>query len=406
MGFTGTLGIESNHLLLQFALSGVFADLNSMMMRTQAPNSNGTVRHALGQMAWRMPYHSSMASLLGPAYSLRCVLFHQVADCTSEFTEGLGVTLSTRDFESSIRFLVKHYTPVRLSDVLTNLGETKYVRPPVLVTIDDSYASIVRDTAPILQRYGVPALYFVNGMSVGNQDLVIDNLVCYVVNTSGIEKVCSVAREIARCPSLKLNSLRQVLGEFLPTLSQAAVREFRAALASAAGAQIADLARTAQLYIGRNDLRRLASSDIEIGNHTYSHVFCRSLRNGEFEQEIHGNKALLERITGSQVRAFAVPYGSSVDLTDDLETHLRDSGHQAAFLVESKTNTPSTAPYRINRVSMQARDEAGCFADIEIFPRLRSIRDSLPLGKSRRVQQVSQREMIFPQKDPLKTGNF
>jgi peptidoglycan/xylan/chitin deacetylase (PgdA/CDA1 family) len=338
--------------------------------------------YRLGRAMWRMPFRMGLANALGFRYSLRCVLFHDIADEPSEFTHGLGSTLSRQVFENVIRFLSKHYTPVGLSDVLGDSGGRKFSRPPVLVTFDDAYASVALEAAPILQRYGVPAIFFVNASAVGNQDMQLDNLICYVANTSGLALVCSVARGVAGRKDLPLNSLDQIFTEFLPALPQTAVHEFRVALASAAGINTSELARQAQLSVSTDQLCSLASSDFEIGNHTYSHVFCRTLQGGDFDREIVLNKTQLESMTGRPVRAFSVPYGTSADLTDELLAHLHRSGHEAAFLVESCTNTPHTDLLRLNRVSIHAKTNPDLFAEVEILPRLRSIRNLLAAKKT------------------------
>jgi len=345
---------------------------------------NASLPFQFGRMIWKMPFRFGVAKCLGHRYFLRCVLFHNIADDPSEFTHGLGSTVTKQEFENVIRFLSTHYTPVGLSDILGDTKNKKFQRPPVLVTFDDAYASVALEAAPVLQRYGVPAVFFVNASAVGNTDMLVDNLICYVANTSGLELISSVAGGIAGRKELKLNSLDQVFTEFLCTLPQTGVQEFRAALASAAGIDTKEMARQAQLNVNTDQLRSLASSGFEIGNHTYSHVFCRSLRGGDFEREIMLNKSELESMTGRPVRAFSVPYGNAEDLTEELLSQLHRSGHQATFLVESSCNTSESDLQRLNRVSIHAKSDPDLFAEIEILPRLRSIRNAIA---SRKVAQ-------------------
>ncbi len=80
--------------------------------------------------------------------------------------------------------------------------------------------------------------------------------------------------------------------------------------------------RKARLYLTRKQLCELASLDFEIGNHTYTHVRCRSLTPENFGEEVDKNKIELEAMSEKKVRSFSVPYGSSADLTRDLERHL------------------------------------------------------------------------------------
>src|SRR5271165_7323146 len=206
-----------------------------MIPQQNSQEKRVSLPYQLGRMIWRLPFRFGVASCLGSGYLLRCVLFHNVADEPSEFTYGLGSTVPKQEFENVIRFLAKHYTPVGLSDILVENKDKKFPRPPVLVTFDDAYASVALEAAPILKRYGVPAVFFVNASAVGNSEMLVDNLICYVANTSGLESISSAAKGIAGCENLKFNSLDEVFTEFLCKLPQTAVREFRSALASAAG---------------------------------------------------------------------------------------------------------------------------------------------------------------------------
>jgi hypothetical protein len=96
---------------------------------------------------------------------------------------------------------------------------------------------------------------------------------------------------------------------------------------------------------------------------------------------------LLEDVSGTKVRSFSVPYGSSVDLTTELAEHLRHEGYQAVFLAEGRANSSRIHSSRIHdltlddlmldRVSIKACTDAAFFSEIEILPRLRSLRSSL-----------------------------
>ena len=82
-----------------------------------------------------------------------------------------------------------------------------------------------------------------------------------------------------------------------------------------------------------------------------------------------------------------MPYGSSVDFTDELAEHLRREGYKAVFLAEGRANSSRIHSSRIHdltlddlmldRVSIKAGTDAAFFSEIEILPRLRSLRSSL-----------------------------
>jgi peptidoglycan/xylan/chitin deacetylase (PgdA/CDA1 family) len=352
-------------------------------IQASAAGAGETVFRSLpSRIIWRMPFRFQIARLAGPSYTLRCLNFHDVTDRPSEFTTGLDVTLGTADFESRIKFLSKYYSCVGLQDFIDAYKNHALPPRPILVTFDDAYASVALRAAPILSKYKVPAVFFVVSSLVGNEELGLDNLIAYVFNTAGLRVINLAAVEAVGSRIPACTSLPQLFNDLLPAYSLLEIRRFREALASAAGIHPAELARQAKLYVTEDQLRSLASDGFEIQNHTRSHVFCRALGANEFSEEVVASKTKLESITGRKVRAFSVPYGSPLDLTDELTRYLRDSGHEAIFLDRSRSNTPSTVLSRLNRIDAHARSDGDAFGEIEIYPRLRSLADIL-IGKNR-----------------------
>jgi len=343
-------------------------------MATHRPGGRDAL-NLVGRALWHLPGRFGIAGLLGPRFSLRSVLFHNVSDTQSSFTRGLGGTITRKNFEDALRFITKNYTPVSLQEVIAN-GQALPPRP-VLVTFDDAYASVSEFAAPLCAKFGVPAVFFVNGECLDNRRLALDNLVCYVANVSGMATVNAAARVANGTKDVDLRSMTEVFARFLPSISLSTREVFRRALLELARINEGDLAKKAQLYLSSRQLLDLATFNIEIGNHTYSHANCRALSAEEFADEIDRNKAVLEAASGSKVRSFSVPYGSSVDLTGELVSHLHQSGYEAVFLAESRANAACPDLLRLNRVSIRTGAAAALFSEIEVLPRLRTVRSLL-----------------------------
>lgn len=349
-------------------------------MRFFEPSAYHRVQQAAISLAARalpyMPGRFSLARMLGPSYSLRCVLFHDISDTESPFTKGLGVTIRPDDFEAALIFLTKHYTPVSLEDVLKESRGHPLPPRPVLVTFDDAYASVFEIALPLCTKLGVPSVLFVNALTVDNRCFSLDNLVGYAANTAGMDTINNAIRSVnnasnAKANSLVLNSLAEVFTRYLPAISLPTRQAFRETLLKITGINEIDAAPAARLYLTSEQLRHLASRGFEIGDHTYTHVNCRCLSPEDLDTEIYRNKTVLEQMSGTPVRSFCVPYGSSTDLTLGLLDHLKNSGYQAAFLVEGLTNGPQIDRFHLYRVSIKARGDAALFSEIEVLPRLR-----------------------------------
>jgi peptidoglycan/xylan/chitin deacetylase (PgdA/CDA1 family) len=240
----------------------------------------------------------------------------------------------------------------------------------------------------------VPAVFFINAAFLDNQRLALDNLVCHVANSLGLGAVNAAVRAVDATKRIEVHSLTEVFSLFLPTISLQARRGFRDTLVQLARVGEQDLAGEAGLYLTSQRLRDLSSFNFEIGNHTYTHVNCRSLSGRDFDEEISRNKAVLEDISGRPVRSFSVPYGSSADLNAELAAHLQRTRHEAVFLSESVANPPGADLFQLNRVSLKARSNAEFFSQIEILPRLRMIRNRLSDVSNLRHRQSSHLERV------------
>ena len=346
-------------------------------LRPAQAGSQLTVLNLAGAVLWHVPGSFGMARILGPSYSLRSVLFHHVSDTESPFTKGLGCTITRKNFESALVFLKRYYDPVSLQDVLATFDGHRLPPRPVLVTFDDAYASVREVAAPLCMKYGVPAVFFVNAACLGNRQLALDNLICYVADLFGLNRINDAVRSVTTWENFRIQSLADVFHRFLPFISLAARRGFRDALVKIARVSETDLAARANLYLSREQLRDLASLNFEIGNHTYTHVHGRVLSTAEFADEIDGNRAALEAASATKVRSFSVPYGSSADLAPELLNHLQRSGYEAIFLAEACTNSPHTDRTLLNRVSVRTGTNAVLFSEIEVLPRLRTVRNRI-----------------------------
>jgi peptidoglycan/xylan/chitin deacetylase (PgdA/CDA1 family) len=324
---------------------------------------------------WRAPGRFGIARTLDPSYSLRCVVFHNISETESPFTKGMRVSITPRDLEAALRYLARNYTPVSLQDVLDESTGRLLPRRAVLVTFDDGYSSVVEQAAGLCRKFNVPAICFLNAATLDNRRFAPDNLVCYVANELGIETINEAVRAVTGTEISKVTSVREVFARLFPALSLPARHMFLDALAHLARINEPQLAAQAGLYLTSKHVRELASANFEIGNHTYTHVHCRSLTPEDFSQEIDRNKAELEAASKRKIRSFSLPYGSSADLTSALEEHLKLSGHQAVFLSESVSNPGGANRWRFDRVSTRAGSDHALFFDIEILPRLRAIRN-------------------------------
>src|SRR4051812_30445413 len=104
----------------------LFSKMSSLLTTSKIRVSNRrTALNIVAGTTWYVPGSFGIARVLGSKYSLRSVLFHDISDGESPFTKGLGVTVTRKQFEDALKFIIRHYTPVSLQDILADFHGEK-----------------------------------------------------------------------------------------------------------------------------------------------------------------------------------------------------------------------------------------------------------------------------------------
>lgn len=323
--------------------------------------------------AWRVPRPFRCVEILSSSYGLRAVVYHDLSERPSPLVGGLGVSITPQTFEAHLDFITRYYSPVSLSDVVAARDTHDLPPRPLLVTFDDAYASVLRLAGPLLARYNVPSAFFINAGLLGNATLALDNLLCYVASTVGLSVIIDAAGAFDAGHVLDRSaSLHDVIARFTSRLPPDAQQHFSRCVAERAGIDTAHVAATFRPYLDEADVPRLAAFGMEVGNHTLSHAWGRTLTGDALQREISGNAARLSRLSGAAVRGFAVPYGMPRDLTSGVLSEARRSGSRLFFTVTGVANGSAGTSTTIDRVNLTGATDADAFAELELLPRLRA----------------------------------
>jgi peptidoglycan/xylan/chitin deacetylase (PgdA/CDA1 family) len=299
--------------------------------------------------------------------ALRVALHHHVTDRPGELEAALGNSTRPDLFEQHVRRLARDYDVVALDDVLAG----RLPRRALLLTFDDGYRSVVDIALPILARLGLPSVVFVSAVHVDPEALPVDNLLCHLAATVGVERL---ERVLTGRPGTART--RRQWREVLIAMPYERRARLGAELADAFEVDQAAVRARSGLFLAAHELAGLAALGCEVGNHTRSHVYCRTLTDeAAAHAELVAPREQLEAWTGAAVRSFAYPYGALADATPLVERTLRESGHEMSFLVESRPNRRSHHGRTLNRVSLDGSPAWQLGAKLELLPQLRRARD-------------------------------
>ncbi len=232
---------------------------------------------------------------------------HLVCDEYLPHIRPLYAYKNTRQFEQDLDFLLKHFNPVSLTELIDH--QAKKIPLPqksFLITFDDGLRQAYQVAAPILQRKGIPAAFFVNPAFVDNKTLFYDFKKGLI-----LDKLSGM--------TLKKN-LREALKSLFPDAKepfspQAAVRSIHylnQSLADSVGELLdIDFAAFSAKYrpfMTSDEIRDLISKGFQIGSHSMDHPLYALIPPDEQLRQTLESTQWVNRHFQPGYKAFAFPH--------------------------------------------------------------------------------------------------
>lgn len=280
------------------------------------------------------------------------LLYHRVTEIS---TDPQLLCVSPTHFTEHLEILARVARPVSLRDIQQE-HPTASSAPAVAITFDDGYADNLLQAAPILQRHGVPATFFVVAHAVDSgkefwwdeldQLLLQPNTLpsSLHVKVSGLAgewslgEVATYSQEVWRRfsgwnvlqpPPTPRHATYLELSRRLRPLPFASRNEALEQLFIQAG--LTRAARAEHRAVNAQEIINLPTDDLmDIGAHTMTHSQLGALAPDKQRAEIADGKQRLEEYLGRPVPSFSYPYGTRHDYTADTVQLAREAGFELA----------------------------------------------------------------------------
>jgi peptidoglycan/xylan/chitin deacetylase (PgdA/CDA1 family) len=247
-------------------------------------------------------------------------------------------------FSEQVKYLKENYTVISLTDLYTALQNGKVRDRSVVITFDDGYYDNFVYAKPVLERYNVPATFFISSGHIGSDrefwwddleryllcdEFPVSERICLTIN--GKEQVWNlpVSDLIPASDQKSWNVLmkRNFYTYYNPTERHRLYRtlqfEFKRMLQDQQNKILYDLAKWSNMSLkGRVTHRAMTGDELtqldqnplfEIGAHTITHPQLTRLPFDIQKNEISGGKEYLENLLGHPVESFSYPYGEKRD---------------------------------------------------------------------------------------------
>lgn len=243
------------------------------------------------------------------------------------------------EFQQQMTALLALYEPVSATEFRGWLHhDQKLPEKSVLVTFDDGYANNLHRAAPILNRLGVPAVFFITTGFVGSRSMLWpDEVFCRICRWTG-EKLLLPAGSDCLLPTehRKRVEIATAVIEACKQMEWPVLRDYVSVLRKQATFSCGD---SPELFgaMDWDEVMTLKQLGFEIGSHTVNHPILSRLPCSQLTSELYESKRIIELNTGDRCSFLAYPNGRVCDITAKAVTTARNAGYECAFTLLGRT---------------------------------------------------------------------
>ncbi|MDH3467238.1 MAG: polysaccharide deacetylase family protein [Gammaproteobacteria bacterium] len=288
-----------------------------------------------------------IGNLFSPSGSrarLAVFCYHQVLISPDEFRAGEPTSV---EFSQDVEFIDDVFTVLPFGEAVTRLRSNNLPKRAACISFDDGYQNNHSLAAPILEKAGVPATFFIAGGAVDEGVMWNDLVIEAIASSGGAPKIdddydfLQLPNSATEKSEIVAALLRQLKYRPMTDRWEIACRLYRDNVGS-------DLPR---LMMTREMVNDLSARGFEIGGHTINHPILKELSEEEARNEIIGCRDWVQSVTGSMPTSFAYPNGrTGVDFDDRHLQMVADAGFGTAANTDWGLAKGQTSPYSIPRI--------------------------------------------------------
>ena len=278
------------------------------------------------RMSLRILKQIVKVNLKGLTYNFRknqnaVFLYHEISNNPSTFAEEHGLNVTPSNFEKQIKWISRNYRLAEPSYLLEDIPQQKKRNDIALITFDDGSSSITDFAVPILRKYGVKAILFVNGSPcLGNR--FWSGLVTYLAS-----------RDLLFAEKMKE---KYGVDDFFLKITELDIKE------NSIIAKLNTINERVEHYCGKFasiDELNNASDCLWLGNHLYDHFNAASVKPNLLRSLYRKNSEFLDGMQNGMSDIFSYPFGQpETCYNNDTDKIIKTLGAKKIFFANNKKN--------------------------------------------------------------------
>ncbi len=234
-------------------------------------------------------------SAIMPQKRLIILMYHQVSKIFDPKFNHKNVWLSADVFEAQLKQLKEKHKILSLPDALDRLKQNRISKPTFVLTFDDGDISVEHTIVPLLEKYEIPATFFINSAYLGTNKsywFVIDY---YVQNDKKLQK------EITPEYKNAIDNIRRTDNATDYQKYRKIIEEFQS-----------KIPKDVRFHISYDFLQNLNSNIFTVGLHGHEHQRFTMMLDDWKASNLKKNIEALKNLP-TYYPAFAIPFGSPID---------------------------------------------------------------------------------------------
>ncbi len=279
-------------------------------------------------------------------------MYHSVVEDPGRLADSLdGISHSRQVFEEQMELLAREFHPIPLDQVRRFvLGHSNLPQRSVVISFDDGYADNYDIALPILDRLGIPSVFYVTVDCVERRTMPWPSRLRYSFRRT--KKKSWTDPEGKRWSMEKADSREQAFLTACDRVCQLAGTALENCLTTLEEELDAKLPNdSGQLMITWEQIRNLARRGHIVGSHTMTHPNMAYLRNEDATREFADSKKRIEMQMNAPIEHFAYPCPALFpSWSQETVEGSRLAGYQTAVTTNRGPVRKGHEPLLLNRV--------------------------------------------------------
>ena len=280
------------------------------------------------------------------------LMYHSIVEEPRLTENSIGISQSQACFEAHVRAIAQRFKPVSIEEIAEFARKNRRLPAnSVAVTFDDGFADNYEVALPILNRYGVPATFYIMVNAVETGNLPWYCRLRFAIRTTrkaewrDPELPRSFKTNVGHDREAALNNAIEIGARKTGRDQEEFVQRVEKAL------DVESPGPPQGLMMTWDQVRTLRKSGHTIGAHTLSHPNLAHINREEARAEILGCKKRIEEVLGEPVDHFSYPHPAlNPQWSPETFTITRDAGFKSAVLTTCGPVRQGDEPLALKRI--------------------------------------------------------